>query len=234
MVEKDDPFENRLEDYLNKVPRAVVSLIPILGGPLGEVLSFVIGDPAQERRDQFMRGVMRRVIEIESCYDALRPENLAKNEAFQATFIQASQASLRTADAEKKELLRNAILNSAISPIDEAQRQMFVQYIDRMTVLHVSLLKTFDAPLANPHIKARTEDLKIAPSLTTFVEIAIPTLSGKVNMADLLVRELEAMGLTTNAPRGQGAVGKHGLFLFDRRTTNLGRSFLAFVSEPAV
>ena len=131
MIEQDDPFENRLEDYLNKGTRAIVSLVDVWGGPLGE------------------------------------------------------------------------------------------------------LLKTFDDPPANPHIKARSEDLNIAGSLTTFVEIAIPTLSGQVNTADLLVRELEAMGLTANAPRGRGAVGKRGLFLLDRRTTNLGRSFLAFVSDPA-
>jgi hypothetical protein len=87
--------------------------------------------------------------------------------------------------------------------------------IDRMTVLHVSLLKTFDDPPANPHIKARTEELNIAPSLTTFVEIAIPTLSGKVGMADLLVRELEAVSLRTNAPR-QGVATKRSLF--DSRT----------------
>src|SRR6266403_5730801 len=110
----DNPFPTRPEDFLNKGIRARVGALPVVGSALTEFLAFVIGDPAQERRDDFMRETLERVIELESRFDELDKEALRENEQFQATFIQATRLSTQAASDEKRRLLQNAILNSAI------------------------------------------------------------------------------------------------------------------------
>src|SRR5437016_7058540 len=90
--------------------RAGVGALPVIGSSLTEFLSFVVGDPAQERRDDFMRETLERVLELESQFDQLDKETLRSNEQFQATFIQATRISTQAASEEKRRLLQNAIL----------------------------------------------------------------------------------------------------------------------------
>jgi hypothetical protein len=54
-LSEGNPFPTRPEDILNKGLRAVVGALPVVGSALTEFLAFVIGDPAQERRDDFMK-----------------------------------------------------------------------------------------------------------------------------------------------------------------------------------
>ena len=114
-----DPFNNRPEDVPNKAIRAGVGALPVVGSPLLEFLAFVIGDPAQERRDDFMKETVDRVMSLESKFKALRPDALRENEQFQATFIQSVRIATTTASAAKKKLLQNAILNSAVISVSE-------------------------------------------------------------------------------------------------------------------
>jgi hypothetical protein len=54
----DDPFSNRTEDFLNKAMKAGVGSLPVIGSALAEFFNFVVVDPAQERRDDFLRETM--------------------------------------------------------------------------------------------------------------------------------------------------------------------------------
>ncbi len=58
----DDPFQDKAEDFLNKGIRAGVGALPVIGSSLTEFLAFVVGDPAQERRDDFMKTTLQRVV----------------------------------------------------------------------------------------------------------------------------------------------------------------------------
>jgi hypothetical protein len=98
-----------------------------LGGPSVEFLAFVVGDPAQECRDDFMRETLQRVIELEDRFEKLDKEALRDNEQFQATFMQATRLSTQSASEEKRKLLQNAIINSAILDIDENRRLILMQ-----------------------------------------------------------------------------------------------------------
>src|SRR5258708_38271496 len=91
----DDPFKNRPEDLLNRAIKAGVGSLPVVGGPIAEFITFVIGEPAQERRDDFMRDIYGRIVDLEASHAEFKAETLRANEQFQATFIQAAQLSMR-------------------------------------------------------------------------------------------------------------------------------------------
>ncbi len=58
----DNPFPSRAEDVLNKGLRAGIGALPVIGSTLTEFLAFVVGDPAMERRDDFMKATLEAAI----------------------------------------------------------------------------------------------------------------------------------------------------------------------------
>lgn len=224
----DNPVPTRAEDVLNKGIRAGVGAIPVVGSALTEFLAFVVGDPAQERRDDFMKATLERLLELEEEFDQLDKEALRANEQFQATFIQATRLSSQAASEEKRTLLQNAILNSAILDIEENQRQILMQFLERITPLHAAVLSLLDNPPANPNVQ-RLASVMMG-GLTLVVEAAIPDLKGNRAIADRIVADLEGMGLVSGASLH---VTMSGSGLMAQRSTPLGRLFLEFISDPA-
>jgi len=224
----DEPFKNWPEDFINRGIKAGVGSLPVVGGPIAEFIQFVIGDPAQERRDDFLRAVVERIVALEGKFDELKPEALKENEAFQATFIEAAQASLRTAHEKKKEMLRNAILNVAIGTVDETIRHMFMQFIERLTPLHIATLNLMNNPGANEKVKQRVQNV-MAGGLREIVDVAIPELRDQRELADVIVADLENMKLTNGAGLNVTMTGNG---MLAQRTTLLGRSLLQFIADP--
>jgi hypothetical protein len=87
-----------------------------------------------------MKETVDRVMSLEIKFEGLRADALRESEQFQATFIQSVRIATTTADATKKKILQNAILNSAILSMSETIRQIFMQNLDRITPLHAVLL----------------------------------------------------------------------------------------------
>jgi hypothetical protein len=225
-MSNDDTFQNHPEDLINSGIRATVGSLPVVGAALNEFLAYVIGQPAQERRDDFMRETHNKITELAAEFEQFKSDSLRANESFQASFIQATNIATRTVDAGKREVLRNAVLNSAFGTIDENVRQMFMQYIDRLTPLHLGLLKFYDAPAAISAVKKRLENL-MSGGLLELAQIAIPGVPEDLLKA--VASDLEAMQFV-----GGGALNvtmtQQGLST--RRTTRLGQEFLKFIAAP--
>jgi hypothetical protein len=222
------PFGHRPEDVVNKVTRAGIGALPVIGAGLTEFLAFVVGDPAQERRDDFMRQTCERLLALEADFDRLEKEALRDNEQFQATFIQATRLSTQAASDEKRELLQNAIINSAILTIEENHRQILMQFLERITPLHAVVLQLLDNPASNETARNRVANISIG-GLSLIVEAAIPSLQGNGALANRIVADLESMGLVSGASLN---VTMSGSGLLAQRSTPLGRSFLQFVVNP--
>lgn len=175
-----------------------------------------------------MKETVDRVMSLESKFKALRPDALRENEQFQATFIQSARIATTTASAAKKKLLQNAILNSAIISVSETIRQIFMQNLDRITPQHAVRLNFVDKPAGNPAAAASAKGMMMG-SLTSIIEKALPEMYSNKEIFDRICVDLYSMGLTTNESFGGMQSGSG---LLDRRTTNLGQSFLAFISDP--
>ena len=63
--------------------------------------------------------------------------------------MQASQAAIRNHQSEKREALRNAVLNAALpNAPEESIQQLFINQVDTFTVWHIRLLDLFKEPPA--------------------------------------------------------------------------------------
>ncbi|QWG10969.1 hypothetical protein KMZ29_14375 [Bradyrhizobium sediminis] len=224
-----DPFANRLEDVLNKGIKAGVSMLPVVGSPLVEMLTFVIGDPAQERRDDFMRDTFERLSKLQEDFEQVKPENLHANEQFQATFLQAIRVASTTASQDKKRMLQNAIINSAIGSMDENIRHIFMQMIDEITPMHAVLLSFLSNPKAHPAAVAKAKSM-MAGGMVRVIEAALPDLTSDDTIFDRVSGDLGRLGLADTG--WFKAMMSGGDSMLQPRITNLGKSFLAFISAP--
>lgn len=223
------PIGRTRDDFAIAVTRATIASIPIVGGGAVEFFNLVVGDPAQKRRDEFYERLLERLQNLEGTISAITPENLANDEQFQATFIECAQISARTTQEQKRELLRNAIINTAVATnLNETVRAMFVQLTDRLTVDHIRLLKIYDDPSSIPAVKRRLSSVMMGPT-SVVIEAAAPDLAADLGFCELLLKDLHSAALMEDP-------GLHTTMTGDGigqpRTTKLGRNYLLFLSDP--
>ena len=158
-------------------------------------------------------------------------EDLAANEAFVDTMLQASHAAMRNSQQEKKEALRNAVLNSALpNPPDESRQQMFVQLVDTMTVWHLRILRLLADPIQwYQESNRRPPQYAISSSLSGLLTDTFPELKDQRDLYDQIGSDLYARGLI-------GSDGFHTMMsatgAYEKRATELGQQFLDFITAP--
>jgi hypothetical protein len=159
----------------------------------------------------------------------LSAEALRDNEQFQVTVVQAMRISAATASGDKERILQNAIINSAIGALDENIRHVFMQMIDEITPMHAVLLRFWNNPSAYPALVERTRNMHIGGSIGPLIQLAIPDVKGQDALVSRANGDLQRLGLADTSavnvmmtPNG----------MMSPRITDLGRSFLSFISDP--
>ena len=192
-LERPEP-EKR--DKVHTAVKAVMALIPSIGGTAAELFSMVIAPPLEKRRNQWLDDIAERLKSLEEVVDGFRVEDLSQNETFITTMMHATQAAIRNHQQEKLEALRNAVLNAAMpKDTEDDRRLMFLNFIDELTPWHLRLLHFFDDPetwgsqhnINYPNWNSGGPD--------TILEFTFEELRGQGDFYDQLVRDLHYRGL---------------------------------------
>jgi hypothetical protein len=217
-------------DHLHTLARAGLSAVPVIGGPAVELFQMLIVPPLRKRQQEWMESVAVKLLELEEEQQCV-VEELRNNDTFIDTMMQATQAAIRTANQDKREALRNAVLNAALpNSLDETHQQLFIGLIETFTGWHLRMLALFENP-----IKWFTDRGKqpprweIAGSLSTVLAAAFPELVSERELYELVGNDLFQRGLIRTAKfqivmTCDGAMSKN--------TTQLGEEFLTFITEP--
>jgi hypothetical protein len=119
----------------------VAALALPFAGPGVALLDAIITPLRGRRMSDWCEKIRLGLNDLSQRIDGLTPERLAKDEAFVSAFGQATQAVLRTHQVEKREALRNAVLNVAIGKAPSDDKQLvFLNLIDRFTPIHLQIL----------------------------------------------------------------------------------------------
>ena len=216
-------------DTAHAIVRAAISGIPVAGGPLLEFFNLLVAPSLEKRRQKWMEQIAEGLSKLEGA-SRLTLEDLKDNQSFVTTMMQASQAAIRTHQQEKLRCLRNAVLNSALpNPPNDSLQLMFLSFVDLFTEWHLRILDLFDDPRTWARKHQHQFPTSSTGSLHHILESAFPELKGQRNFYDQIWRDLYYRGLT-------GIESLQGLMSFDglmaQRTTELGRTFLSFFTEP--
>jgi len=209
--------------------RAALAAIPFVGGSITEVLSLVLAPAVTRRRDTWLKELADGLEEAERKIDGFTVENLTQDEAFVSAVIEATRSAISTHKDEKRDALRNGLLNIALRrSTDEDQQQTFLRYIDELTVWHLRILTLFQDPPKQLTAKGVKTNY-YAGSASQVLEDVYPELKGKREFYDQVAADLNSRGLV-GAGFLYGMMTPQGMVA--KRTTPLADAFLAFITDP--
>jgi hypothetical protein len=232
-LELADHLKSSRVDAIHAGVRIGLESIPVFGGVFGEVFSTLVTTPALRRRDQFLMMIFEGLRSLEQKVEGFQIDDLANNEAFTSTLLEATQAAIRTHRQEKRAALRNAVLNSALSKNnDDSKEKIFIQLINDLTVPHLQILAMFKAEQYIPTIDLSDPDWKMnikVDELGNWIEAAYPEMKGQFGLYLFIIQDLYTRGLIANIIPARGMMSEipHHPVL-----TSVGSEFLKFIEIP--
>jgi len=224
-----EPPQPSVGDAAHAVARAGLGAIPVAGAAATELLNAIVSPPLERRKNEWMQrvGEALRKLEQQSGIDL---EELQDNDAFLDIAMHTTQVALRNSQDEKLLALRNAILNSAMpNPPEESLQQIFIDFVDILTVWHLKLLDLVRGPKEWAERHQHTFPNISAGGFSSILESAFPELRGRRDFYDQLGKDLAYRGLA-HTDNFHVTMTGHGLM--QKRTTNMGDRFLQFISNP--
>lgn len=221
------PVETPATDLVVGSTKAVISMIPIAGSPLIEILNMIVTPSLQKRRDKWFEELGEKLTKLESS-GYLSLEDLQENDIFIDISMKTTELALKTSQSEKLEALRNALLNSAnTDSFDISLQQIFLSYIDTFTVWHIKLLKLFDNP---QEYELKLQNLSMG-GLNNLIYAAYPELTSKDEFVRQVFKDLYSKGLLNTESLG-ATITLQGIL--SRRTTAMGQDFIKYISEVEI
>lgn len=216
------PPKQSKADAAHAIVKAGLSALPVVGGPAVELFQHLIQPPLERRRQEWMAAVGEKLQELEE--HGVNVEELGQNDEFISAVMHASQIAIRTHQQEKREALRNALFNiaSGQSP-GEALEHMFFDWIDSLSLLHLQILKLFQAPIPPPGMSMG--------GLSSVLEHNMPHLRGHAAVYGQVWKDLYSRGLVNTEGMN---VTMSGQGLAAKRTSEIGDALLRFISEPGL
>jgi hypothetical protein len=106
----------------------------------------VFHTPCEKRKAEAMEDQILVLQEAVKRRPNLTTEDIEKHETFISASIKAAQIGLNTHEQEKREYLRNALLNVLLgTTADETKQQIFFNAIDAFAAAHVKALQVTKA-----------------------------------------------------------------------------------------
>ena len=223
-----EPPHSDPKDTAHAIAKAGLGSIPIVGAAAAELFQLVVTPSLERRRVEWMEAVAEGLKRLEE-QGHRSFEELASDESFVDAVLQASHIAMRNSSEEKQKALRSAILNSALpSAPDESRRQMFLSWVDDLTVWHLRILTL----LANPlrwfeNANKPPPQYALTSSLSELICDAYPEMRNQRAFYDQIGKDLHGRGLigTDSFHTMMSAGGA-----FQQRASDLGKQFIDFVS----
>jgi hypothetical protein len=227
-------FATRAERYPESsdadIPQAAVRVaLTVLGGPLPELLSLILTPALARRRDVWFKEFADAFDELSAKIEGVKVENLADNEAFVSATIQASRIAIGTHQAEKREMLRNALLNVAVGggPQEDLQ-EIFIAAIESLSPTLMKVLRFLSSSLPDLQmagISWTTENRNAFPNYSAVIGELYPELKSEEGLLTYTMLDLYNRGFSK-------VPGPLSSFPQQPAVADMGVEFLRFVLEP--
>jgi hypothetical protein len=204
-------------DHVHAAVKTAIASLPTWWAASGaEIFSMVFASPYEKRRDEFLEDMAWVVRETAKRVDDLQPEKFSQNEAFISAVAYAARIAMSTHQREKREALRNAVLNVALSKTsDEEKHIVFLHLIEIFSVTHFEILRLF-------------------ANRSTFSSPRMKELRERRGLTDPMVIDLNDRGLLVD-PRpyiSRTRESSDSLTLQPWTLSPLGNEFLLFIAVP--
>lgn len=238
MKEPQDKQESK-----NPILEKISNYAGVMSGTASAVVGVATGDPMatmsgavtffsnfitpfmQKNRDKFFNDLKKDLEKLEKDFDR-KISNVLNNEKVLSAILEAYPIALKEYQEEKRELLRNAILNIAMDiDVKEDIRSIYLRYIDELSPSHIKILQYFRNP--KEFLVKNNIDSESIYSISSrnLLGIFLPSMEEHL---DQFVTDLISRGLL---PRGEW-VHAGTMDFMDPHITDRGHDFLKFVESP--
>lgn len=218
-------------DYINTAVKSLIGLVPGVGGLAAEVFSEVITPSLERRREAWLDNLSVMLNELNEKVEEFSIDKLVSNDKFVTCLIEASQLAIKNHQEEKLKSLKNAIVNTVIFDISDDKSKMFLNLIDELSCMHISILKFLDNPEEYYIINGIPRKSYYMGSPSTLLLEAYPMLKDDKEYMNKLVKDLYSNGLI-NIESLNISMTESGMYA--SRTTKFGKEFINFISRQAI
>jgi hypothetical protein len=226
------PPKPTVADAAHLATKVALSAIPYVGGPTVELFAALVHPPLQKRLEQWREDIAAAIRRLQK--SSVEIDALLQDEGFSTMVIQATVVVLRNHHQEKREALRNAIVNAALSTQGATDLHLaFVRFVDELSPAHVRLLK------AIKYREGEIAPLKSYPEIYHLIKDALG--QSTTDLFKMYCLELEARGLIRISPDIDDFPGMYeaSAMLYEETKDDLpricisevGANFLAFISD---
>lgn len=127
-------------DIIVSVAKSVGGIVPFAGNLISEILEQGLKPRLTTGMDIWMRGVSKRLENIEKDSSEIIISRLSNNEEFISILIEASQRAMKTHLPERRLILQNIIINSLKEKYTFEDQTLFLTYLDRLSEAHIVIL----------------------------------------------------------------------------------------------
>jgi len=240
MTNLNIPKDDKL-DILHKSTKVLLNLIPIVGGTAAEIFNSIVLSPIDKRRNEWMQEVVNALQKLEESRTGIVQE-LANNEEFVTLLISASINAFKTHISEKHKKLRNGLINSLSNGFTYDINQVFITFIDELTITHLKLLSLInecEGQIINLNKYQQIYDFLIqndSGNDQVIEQMEITTFR-------FLLKDLESKGLlfiSDDISEIENQVSENSFLITEEsgsdqlpfvRVSNFGNSFLTFIED---
>lgn len=221
-IESNDKLLATLNEATEVTGKALIAGIPILGGPIIEIIDSVQSNRLAARHEEWLRNLNDRLTKIE-----YKVDELGNSEFFTSSLIKATEIASKSHEKEKRDYLANALINS-IDLESSMQTTVMIYYnlIDAYTILHIKVLDFFNNP------SQHTEEIAAlygtsSPGL--LLENCREFRKVDKDLLKKVVNDLQNDGLINISNGLNTMMTVEGAM--KPRTTKLGKGLLLFISD---
>lgn len=210
------------ENYKDIATKTIVSAIPFVNSFLVALYENIKSNELEKRLNEWGNLIEYRLSKLE-----MQIEDLSKKESFVTTLIQATNSAMKTTKEEKRLCLANAVANSATVSIDESILIIYLNLIDRYTEWHLKILAFLDNP-KKYYSKENGPICYVTTSISQILNKVYPEIMKNKSLIDLIVKDLYSDSLINNDSIYTMMTASGVL---ESRTTDLGKSFISFITD---
>lgn len=210
--------------------KAVMTLVPYFGGSAAEAFAAILQPKIQKRRDEWFQAIADDLDKLIARVDQIELQKLREDDRFVTALLNASQSVLRDHSVEKREALKNAVLNVAAGiKLEDDLQQLFLNWIDGLTPIHLRVLAFFQNPRSYGECKEIQYPNWSMGVPAVVIEHTFKELLGRREIYDQVIADLQQRGLLSKFD-AHTTMTTEGMFA--SRTTEIGNTFLDFIASP--
>lgn len=198
----------------------------MVGGLLAELVDGVLEPITSRQLNEWLYNLAESVKRLQEARD-LTIEDL-KNPAFVEAAVRAARQAMIDSSAEKREALRNAVLNTALGHVPQTDtRQVLLRHVEELTTGHITILRLISENGKRSRLTRSSADE--ARPLSYYLAREAPDLATDETLAEFFCADLgrRALVIDSSPP---GHLLERPVVVQD--LTPLGVQLLAFIADP--